>query len=299
MILFLHLMHLGKLNASPEVPTTVLIPQDNQQTEPNADTEPAEATQATEGDAVDSDKYTVLETNYCDLLFHKQYEDMICHVESSDNGSAVEVFYMISGEREVELFRVYFGPDEVGDLIGTLCAPSGEISVSVTACVYTLEDFADENEYILYHELMEELNTVINSIRSSEGFREKDENQQPIIEKGNVQLKYWTLVLPESMSWEETETAGLYLVDFYATVLGEQIKMYTIYMGEAEANTMLGYFKVGSENRPIWVKVYDIQAKDTWTDEETAGAYTMMESINDVIHSIMDNENFVAELPKQ
>lgn len=261
--------------------STATEPQLNQETEPSTPSE----TESVLG-------YATLETAYGPLMYSEQHAAYLKHVESIDGEMAVEVFYMIYNDSERELFRIYFGNMEMGDPVGILETNSGEISVSAAACVYEADEFADEDSLLLYYELMEELNIVLDSIRNDSRFKEIDTVDVPVSDKTNSELSYWTFSLPQNVDWEESTAGNVYQADFYGTVAGDRIKLYTIYLGEAEADSLLGYYQVNGETKPVYVKSYDLAPDNSWTDEDLMTAYSMMESINDVIQTIMSHENF-------
>jgi hypothetical protein len=246
----------------------------------------------------EEDLYITIETRYLPLQLSMEHKDLIQHREVIEDDVAVEIFYMLTGEAEKELFRVYFGNEEIGDIIGTLETETGEIPVTASGCVYSPEDFADEEQLQLYYSMMGELNTVIQSIQNDSRFKAMDEIETPVVNTTETQLKHWKVSLPENMEVEETENGNVYQVDFYGLIAGEKLKLYTIYLGETQTDTVLGGYMINGEVQSLCVESFELVMEDYWSEQECTSAYTMLDSINNVIQTIVSSENFVADVPQ-
>ena len=262
-------------------------------------TEPVETEVASTPAIQEEDLYLTIESRYLPLLISAEYADLIHHREVTEGDVAVEIFYMLTGEVEKELFCVYFGNGEIGDIIGTLQTETGEIPVTAAGRVYSPEDFATEEQLQLYYSMMGELNTVIQSISENSCFKASDEFETPVINKAEIQMVHWKVVLPENMEVEETKSGNVYQADFYGLIGGEKFKMYTIYLGEARTDTVLGGYIINGEVRLLCVESFELVMEDGWSEEERTSAYAMLDSINDVIQVIVSSENYVAELPQE
>ena len=52
------------------------------------------------------------------------------------------------------------------------------------------------------------------------------------------------------------------------------------------------YITVNGEQKPVVVGNHDLDAYEMWSEEEKLIIYNMMNSLNDVIQSIVSHENF-------
>lgn len=100
-------------------------------------------------------------------------------------------------------------------------------------------------------------------------------------------MRFWSLTLPDNVMWEESETNGVYRVDFYGMIEDKRIDLYFVGLGEMEADTKLGYFTVDGVQMPIMVGNSELVAFDSWSKEDQRVIYDMMDSINLVIQQIV------------
>lgn len=239
--------------------------------------------------------YGVFQTSYCPLYISEEYIDSLRHVEVNEGDITMEVFYMRLDGAEKELFRIYFGNANLGDPVGILKLDAGQVPVTVTACAYSKEDFADEDTWLQYHALMEELNTVLGSIRSDSRYQANGSLENPVEKEVTEGLSYWDVPIHENMEWEEATDGVIYKADFYGTVAGERILFYSLYLDNTEAESIIGSYVVDGVARMVCVDSYGFTQREHWTDADLASAYSMMESINDVIQAITSSEHFSIE----
>ena len=263
------------LNATQETPLT--------QTVTDNPTESAQETAA----ATEAGDTVMLETLYAALPFPREYADNLKHLEVVQEPVAMEVFYLVNQDREMELYRIYFGDDTVGDLLGYLTVKTEEIPVTYTVCLYQEADFPDAETKAIYGNLMDGFSIILNAITSDGRFR--TERSAPKIQYADGELRYWTVNLPTDV---ETEENGIYRADFYGTIRGQRIPLYTITLGDAAAPTLLGNLQVDGEARPVGVQSHFSQPDGNWTPEEISNSYRQMETIDLVIQAITLSENF-------
>jgi hypothetical protein len=142
---------------------------------------------------------------------------------------------------------------------------------------------------------MEVFQFVMDSVRGDDRFREIEDTST--VKEKEVVLTYWVMMIPEAVEFEETVENGIYQADFYGTLYGEKINLYSIRLG-MDANDRLGYYFVDGTSLPVIVESYVPEAKESWTEDDIAVVYTWLESINTAISTIMSSENFIAELPE-
>lgn len=235
--------------------------------------------------------FTTIKTKYCDLQFSERYSESLRHVESVQDEVAMEVFYMVSGDTERELFRICFGGDLAGEKLGVWKTDGKELPVILSTGSYEAEEFSNEDEQLLYMNMMDQLDTVLTVIRSAENYAAVGTEVMAEAEKRETAMTYWTVELPEQMQWEETVEGELYAADFYGTVAGERVTLYTVWIGEMEADSEpIGML----QGKPVYLQTGEIQPGEGWTEEDTAAAYVMMDTINDVITAIETSADFAA-----
>ena len=237
--------------------------------------------------------FASLQTRYGSVQLTSRLVEHIRHFEVTEEGVTIEVFNMLTDEGEKELFRICFGNSLAGDLFGYLHGDSGDISVTVTVTSHTEDEFRKKDDYRLYQELMEQLNTVLDSIRGCETFSTQRSADADNIQPQSVQLKYWTVQIPGNMTWEEKTEGSVYQVDFYGMVNGEKRNLYSIVLGEENPESVIGVYTADGTDRTVSVKTYDASAQLAQMDDNAAQVYgTMMDSINEVLQVITVDKNF-------
>lgn len=237
-----------------------------------------------------------IQTQYLSLSYPETYADVLLHQEVTADAVTMEIFSMKADNRTLELFRIFFGDETVGSIAGYLSVDGQEIPVTYTICQYNDEEFTDEETRAQYYETMNCLNDIMGTLEADDCFQ--TEKKEHPVENTETVLTYWTVTLPETMEYEEFEENGLYKVACYGNVAGERIALYTIYIGDPGAETVLGTYDVNGEAKKLSVESYEIIPAESWTDEEQASAYAMMATVNDVIQTIMSSENFSEEIPE-
>lgn len=231
-----------------------------------------------------------IETAYGALEFPEELYPDLRHVEVVEGSVAMEIFYMLYAGGEREVYRIYYADPQSGTLAGYLQTDDGDISVSFSLCEYTDEIFPKDEERQLYYSMMDAFSVIMNSIVADERFSET--RHQEAAATRDVALRYWTVTLPENILYTESEESGNYRVDFYAELSGERVELYMIGLGDLEGDTTLGMYTVGDTQRPVVIKTYDQSAYDDWPQEGKIALHQMMDTLNDVIQAITENENF-------
>ena len=231
-----------------------------------------------------------IETLYGVLAFPESLYTELNHTEVTEENVAMEIFTMVGEEGDKEIYRIYYAAPDSGTLIGYLQTDSGEISVSYSLSQYDDSIFESEEERRLYYSMMDAFSVIMNSIDSDERFSES--RPQAAVGKREVKLRYWTIPLPDNIQYEETDVNGDYRVDFYSEVSGERIDLYSIGLGQLEADTTLGMYTVDGEQKPVMVSSATLDPYESWPQEEQNKISQMMESLNEVLQVIVSDENF-------
>lgn len=266
----------------------------NRNPDKNQDIEESSATKdGQEANNTQRDGLIKIETKYGTLLFPEKYSEYLKQKEVAESAVTTEIFSMVYDDMETELFRVYFGGEQIGDAIGALTTDSGEILIYISVCEYD-EYYFDEESYEIYSVLMEGLDTVISSIWNHPQFTDLKKVE---IKEEERELSYWNFSLPENMELEETEESGYYLARFYGTVNNQKYELYSLAVGEPTLETVLGVYEVDGAPVLISVESYDLPNMENWEERHMGQIYTMMGSINTVIQTVMSSEGFSEEIP--
>lgn len=271
----------------------LLWPKDKEQTDAQINSS------ATESQMAAPDGYSAIQTVYGTLQVSSDCVEELRHIEVTQDNVAMEVFYMPMENGEWELFRIYFGDVNLGEQIGYFVTEQGNIPISVAVCTYSEEDFATEELYDRYHMLMGHLEAVLTSLRSDSRYIAAEEVSESTDAYQAVELIYWELELPASMEWEERNSNDAYRVDFYGSIGGIRVALYSIYFGEANAESVVGIYTVDNVEKTVCADTYSLEEQILDADEETKSAYyKLMRTINDVLQVIMASDGFVASIPE-
>ena len=114
-------------------------------------------------------------------------------------------------------------------------------------------------------------------------------------EEAPVSMNYWAVDLPESMWITENTENGNYEATFYTEICGENVALYVVRIGDVKAETELGFFEINGEKLAVSVGSFDLPERATWSTDDYSTAYRMMDTINNVIESIMQSKQFSTE----
>ena len=232
-----------------------------------------------------------IEMTLVTLDFPEALVGNIRHVGVSQDNVTMEIFYMLGKTGERELYRLVFGNINMGTHVGYLTTENGEVPVSVLFVEYA-ETFEEEDR-ILYGRLTDAFSTMMNSLSEDPRFSET-ERVMPIGFR-EAKLKYWTVAIPENVQFEESGQGEGYRAEFFGIADGKRVPLYALLLGNAEnPDTVLGYYTVDGKKLELSIITYDFGAYDNWTEESKAIIYNMMSSINTVIDTIVEDENYSA-----
>lgn len=236
-----------------------------------------------------SEKIVQIETQHCTLQHSGVYSELL-HNEVIEEEISVEIFSMQNGESETELFRIYFGGEQMGESIGVLNTENGAINVSYTICSYEEDFFTDEQTMERYYMLMDALSEILTAIQNDPRFAAP--GSMVFTEKQNVQLAHWNVVLLKNMGYDETAGDDRYQVTFYGVINDERVDLYSISIGSPEFENALGFYMLDETVSALSLHNYDLPVKDTWTEDNLNEIYTMLDTMNDVIQVIVSDENY-------
>lgn len=259
------------------------VPQQSEQTPVPAPAITAEPEEAS---------YMLIETPHINLRLPKENVENIVHEHETRGMVNTEVFYMVSGEEQVPLYRFDFGDAEAGDWLGVLKTEDGDVPVTYTVFVVADEELAalGENMDQIYVSLMNGFNIILDGIMSDSRFTP----EKPIVvgEEQLSALTYWSVELPANMSWTESTENGSYEAVFYGEVHGGRVALYTVRIGGEAAQTVLGQYKLDGVNQTVSVESFELSENPNWSEDDYSAAYRMMDTINDVIQVITASEAF-------
>ena len=232
-----------------------------------------------------------LRTSYSTLEFPGQYADALKHAETVEDGVTTEVFSMIRGDEEIELFRICFGEAGKGTVEGYLNLDSGAIPVSVVVENSDQAEALDEEAVEQYYSMMDALNVVLDSLYRDERFSRKPAAAESETQN---QLAYWSFSLPADLVCEESAEDDQYHVSFSYIFKDEKILLYTVYLGGPERGSLIGYYNADAEEKPIYLEISEAVQQDAVPEEAQSSVYAMMDTITHVVDTITSDEYFSA-----
>lgn len=246
-------------------------------------------------ETTESEQVHTIETAYIPFRISDSFMQDISHQEITEGDIAMEIFCMKTADTPMELFRIYFNDRDSGTMIGNLNIGEKMIPVTVIVSEYSAEAFQDEEQMNRYYFVMDALSEVLLSVRSHSAFVYEND---PVVEKNDIKVSYWTFSLPEGIDWEESRENGNYFISFYGTVNGEKVDLYAVAVSEDTLATVLGTYAADGAAKPISIKSYDLPDTADWEEADAAQLYTWKDTINDVIQVITSSEGFSAEIPE-
>lgn len=237
-------------------------------------------------------RFVELDTSYITVEFPAQYTDVMKHVETVEDGATVEIFYMILDDKEIELFRIYFGAAHKGTVEGYLHLESGVLPISVV--IEDSDQTAAMNEEMAaqYYSMMDALNIVLDSIAKNDQF---SKSVISTVTQTQHQLTYWSFDLPADIVCEESTEGSQYRIDFSYYFAGEKILLYTVYLGGYPQGSTIGFFETDGETKPIFLEINESVQQDMLPDDAKDRIYALMDTINHVLETIMSSKQFSTE----
>ena len=232
-------------------------------------------------------EFSTIDTLYGTLKIEKEYLEKIRHDEIPMDQVTMEIFYMIQEEEEWELFRLYYGDTTKGNLIGKVLVDGQEIPVSVALNEKSADAYLREEALLDYYVLMEQINVVLDSVRSAENFIPLGAQIDAESPREIAQLKYWNVELPDCISWQESDSEGTYRVDFYGVAGDQNIRLYTISMGDKADGNILCMYEMDGEEIPVHIITYPLKDQISQMTQYLESEYaTQMDSIDVLVQAI-------------
>ena len=111
-----------------------------------------------------------VKTPYCDLEYPEQWKDQMTVKESKVDGVLAESFYAVITGAEYELYTVYFGQSEKGDLFGFIPYEGNNTPVYIECHRMPEQSGLTDDEITQFYTMMEGVNETAQSISSAPGF---------------------------------------------------------------------------------------------------------------------------------
>ncbi len=255
------------------------------------DSEQKESTASTSG--VAKEEQIRIDTAYVPLYFPGAYRDFLLNEQQCEADVIAECFYLVYQGTKTEVFRIYFGNEKLSPE-GYLHMEKGVIPVSVVAAKVADVKFVNEEAQELYYRLLEQMNAVVETIRADARF---SENSGVAPETQELAVYDWTLALPSGVECEQTQEGEVLRAEFYGTVSGQRVRLYSITLGDIQSESVIGYYSMDGAARPVSVQPDELAYLDGMSEEDQMSVFALMETLNDVVQSIMSSENFTQDSP--
>lgn len=230
------------------------------------------------------------------IRFPKEYAKMVEHTQEQYGDRITEAFVLKDGEVDISLYYICFGDRENGDWLGELNIDGINVPVTYTIFSPDEEDLAKlgEEGMAVYDALRESFGDLLNAITKDQRYVVKEEPVELVLGQ-EVEMTYWNVILPEAITFEETNQDGIYQADFFGVVAEERVKLYSVRIGGDSLFSPLGLFEIDGERKIVSVEVYSQEERTDWEQDDFANAYLMMDTINNVIEQIMSSEHYSEE----
>ena len=229
-----------------------------------------------------------IKTTLALLKFPEKLIDNMYYEEVHEGNELHVIFYMVRQNGEWEIFRIIFGDDTIGTLMGYLETDSGEISVSYLLAQHSGDDFSEDEDWDWYYKMMDAVGVVLLSIQENNEFHENGSVKN--IGSHEATFRYWKLNVPSNIHYNESEENGSYCIEFYGQIGEEIVELYTIALGHLPTGVNFGSYTVNGKSVPVMIATCDVTEYDHWTDVEKDTLYQMMDSLNDVIAQIRSSK---------
>ena len=111
-----------------------------------------------------------------------------------------------------------------------------------------------------------------------------------------IDTPYCTLNYPavwsEYLDCEGKKNRDTSTQTFTCTAGGEDVDLFCVYFNDTERGSYIGDLMQGSQAISVSVEGLDFEDEESWSNEKRIIVYSMMEAINVVIDSIMENEAY-------
>lgn len=227
------------------------------------------------------------------IQLSEAYSDIVEHTQEKHEDRITEVFVLKNDKVDMSLFCINFGDRESGDWLGQLNIDG--IGVPVTYILFSPEaeelQKLDEKGLAAYDAMRTSFSDLLNTIVTDSRFV-MEEEQDDLVMGQQREMTYWSVALPEVITFEEISEDDFYQANFFGEVKNEQIMLYSVRIGDDSLFSELGLFEIDGVKRVVSVETYSLKEQDDWEQSEFERAYRMMDTINDVIHQIMASEHY-------
>ena len=227
------------------------------------------------------------------IRFPGEYAHMVEHTQEKFEQRTTEAFVLKDGDADISLYCICFGDRENGDWLGEL--KNGDVNVPITYTIFSpdeeeLEKLGEEG-HAAYNAVRASFYDLLDTITTDRRFVAEEVHDELVLGQ-EVEMTYWNAVLPDVVTFEETNQDGVYQADFFGEVNGEQVMLYSVRIGGESLQSPLGMFEIDGEQKVVSVESYSLSDRDDWSDDDLGTAYRMMDTINNVIDALMDSGHF-------
>lgn len=241
--------------------------------------------------AMREENFTEVPLTYLNVRMPEEMANLLRLEEITEGDTHMTVVFLDTEESNWELYRICFGKEYADSAIGTWDIDGEKIPVAVVTEVHDMTENDDDQKLETYSYAMESLQYVMSAIRDDARFQREEE---VTIQKSDAKAGYWNFEMVEDMECEEEVSEDTCKLSFYGTVNGERYLLYTICIGEETLTNVLGTYQVEGTARQVSIESCEPPSAEGWSEAEETKLYAMMDSINDVIHTIMESEGFAA-----
>lgn len=109
-------------------------------------------------------------TPYGELKYPSMWKDQMTYKGSSENGISSYVFYAVIGDGQYELYTVYFGQSDAGNLLGYIPSDGGDLPVYIECHNIVQSNDLTDSELRTFYSMMEGVNELAQSVTAMSGF---------------------------------------------------------------------------------------------------------------------------------
>ena len=108
----------------------------------------------------------------------------------------------------------------------------------------------------------------------------------------NVEIStpYCTLLCPESryalIRYESTETDGLYTMNFYGTVNGQEYSILNVYFSDTPVASKIGSIQHNGEKLYFCVETFEMPDEENQNEDDIVTYYSLVDIVNNIIGSV-------------
>lgn len=94
---------------------------------------------------------------------------------------------------------------------------------------------------------------------------------------------------------EPKEENGVFTQSFLCSVNSEKVPLFDVHMGSEAVGEPMGYINTADGKVVVSMTFHDYAPDSTWSQDDTYVLYAMQESVNELMRSLRENENFSKE----